>query len=226
MTIYTIMYSYEKEASRSQNDYLDLVTASRTCSALFYQPVFGKTIAYIFSTATLVSINTVLTVACLFLYLSVWRSLRSDVHVDTAKAAIIHLYWRLSLIVAMSSASWVSLTVIEWYKLFNINGHLTDDEFFSARFILFQFSPTVNPFIYTLTGSHFGRSMKRCWKYLRCRVSLGRSRYRLYGEDIGGVRRCSCVPCVECVRPWEYFDTEEQVSEETEAFVSNAGPAS
>ena len=216
ISTYTSLHSFEQVASRT--NHIDMVTASRICSALSYTPVLGKILTYTFSTATIVSINSVLTVACLLLYLSVWRNL-SDVHADATRSAIINVYWRLSCIVFINAASWVSLTVIEWYTVFNNHLNLN---FTAAIVILYQISPTVNPFIYTITGWPFGRSVERCWKYLRCRVSLGRSRYQLYNEEIVGVRRCPCIPCVQCLRPWEYFDTEEQVSEETCAYVSNA----
>ena len=196
------------------------------------------------SAGILASINIVLCASCAFLYLSICMYLRrqvfrrddhSAVHSSSVEE-LITLYWRLTLIVFINVVTWLPVTVAHWYTIgvasqqssftVNVTSFVNDrgpvfKDLTATNLILVSVGPAVNPLIYTVAGRQFIQSVKRCWRQLRCRVSFHCSQETNNEDYRIGVRRCSCIPCIHCIRPWEYFDSVQWDTEETSAFPSD-----
>ena len=192
------------------------------------------------SAGILASINIVLCASCAFLYLSICMYLRrqgfrrddhSAVHSSSVEE-LITLYWRLTLIVFINVVTWLPVTVAHWYTIgvasqqFSFNssvnyGSPVFKDLTATNLILVSVGPAVNPLIYTIAGRQFIQSVKRCRRQLRCRVSFHCSQETSNEDYRIGVRQCSCIPCIHCIRPWEYLDSVQWDTEETSAFLSD-----
>ena len=177
----------------------------------------------------LLSINTFLVLACTVLYLQVCRKMRAR-NLQTSQP------WRsdeqrpqrrLSVIVLVNTVCWLPATVIHWWSFLEIFIGDGNCIFFSTsaavNMLLISISPAVNPLIYTLAGRNFLQSIRSCFRRLKCHVSLRCSRDNRRDDPypITGVDRCTCIPCIKCVRRWEDFDTVSWPSEETKLLSSD-----
>ena len=179
--------------------------------------------------AILASINTLLIVSCAFLYLTMCIRLKQHfVTTDSSTTRsqevteLIKLKCRLTLIILINMVCWIPVTTVHWYVFF-FNGGTLGSELFqdltATNLVLVSLGPAVNPLIYTITGKQFIQFVWRCWKFLKCHVAIRRPGQREHDNHVIGVRRCSCIPCIQCVRPWD-LDTDWLDAEPTSRFSS------
>ena len=170
---------------------------------------------------TLVSLNSLLSVSCAVLYLTMCIRLNRQFHtpsdVPTMRSQgvteLTKLKWRLTLIVLINTGCWITVTTIHVYLLYYPGefGEAYILELIATSFVLVSISPAINPLIYTIAGKQFVKFLKRCWKFLKCQVTIGRTRELKYDDYLIEVRRCSCIPCVQCIKPRDLdtWNTEE-----------------
>ena len=157
----------------------------------------------------LASTNTLLSVSCAFLYLSICIRLNrqffnpeniSTIH-SNGVAELTKLKWRLTLIVLINTICWIPVTTIHWYLIFtkgSVVGRALFQNLTATNLIL---SPAINPLIYTIAGKQFIQFLNKCWKFLKCQVTVRCPKEPGYDDYLIGVKRCSCIPCVQCTRP-------------------------
>ena len=189
--------------------------------------------------AALASLNAVLCVSCAFLYLSICMYIRKQVFRRNDRFAVhsssveefTTLQWRLALIVFIDVVTWLPVTVIHCYSMAIVirDWYGSEDRHYPTKFqdltatnlVLVSVGHAVNPLVYTIAGRQFVQFVKGCWRYLRCRVSFHCSEESTSDDYRIGIRRCSWIPCIRCIRPWEYLDSVQWDTENTSPFSSD-----
>jgi hypothetical protein len=169
-----------------------------------------------------VSLNSILSLACAFVYLAVCirlhQQFQTPANASTMRSQgvteLSKLKWRLASIVLINTLCWMTVTIIHvrlftFFYVESIGPDLSAD-MVAICLVLVSISPAINPLIYTIAGKQFKKFLKRCWEYLKCQVVCGRPREMQPDNYLIGQRRCSCIPCMQCVRPQalEKWDTE------------------
>ena len=137
-----------------------------TCHKVGFECFKGKDTDLVMGVlgATLASLNTFLSVACAFLYLTMCIRLNRQFsvaeNVSTMHSQGIReltkLKWRLTLIVLITTVCWIPVTTIHWYTMFSGSsalGRALFEDLTAANLILVSISPAVNPLIYTIAIS-------------------------------------------------------------------------
>ena len=166
----------------------------------------------------LASLQTVLTLTCAFLYIFLCLKLRTRAVNVTGRSDMHKLHLRLSVIVVLNTLCWIPVTVLHWitvydYNLKKVSSWLNDST--AACVLLISISPTVNPLIYTFTGKNFFHSMRKCWRRMKCDISVRRSSSNYHEDHIRRVERCSCIPCIRCVHQDEENDPDYCKTQDT-----------
>ena len=206
-------YGYCYSSSRSfTHDNQTTIYNSSECTITSYS--VNSPYSYVFSSvATLVplitaSLGTVLTLTSAFLYLFVCLKLRTRAANLAGRSDMHKLQLRSSVIVLLNTLCWIPVTVLHWVTLSDevsvANVNWSNDST-AASVLLISISPAVNPLIYTFTGKNFLHSIRKYWRRLKCDISLRRNPNYL-DDNIRGVERCSCIPCVRCVHRDEEND--------------------
>jgi hypothetical protein len=167
-----------------------------------------------------VSLNSLLSLSCAFIYLAICirlnRRFRMTDNVSQGVTELSKLKWRLSFIVLINTACWIPVTTIHISvvnKYFNVELKPSTEMFdlLATNVILISISPAINPLIYTISGKQFMKFLKRCWKFVKCHVTIGDPRETDNVDYPIGERRCTCFPCIQCIRPTgiDVWNTEE-----------------
>jgi hypothetical protein len=164
-------------------------------------------------------LNSLLSLSCAFIYLAVCIRLNRQFHmtdnVSQGVTELSKLKWRLSFIVLINTACWIPVTTIHiGFTITYFLRSLPPTEMFdllATNVILISISPAINPLIYTISGKQFMKFLKRCWKFVKCHVTIGDPRETDNVDYPIGERRCTCFPCIQCIRPTgiDVWNTEE-----------------
>ena len=171
------------------------------------------------------SMNTILTLACGFHYsLLSLLLLRAGSQTNaTQRSDIDKLRWSLRLIVFLNNLCWIPTTVLHWITAFGNFKHISDswlNKSTVTSVLLISIGPAANPFIYTLTGKNFLRSIRKFCRRMKCEISVRRNSSNCHDDHTRGVERCSCIPCVKCVHLFRDFETEYWNTDETKLLSS------
>jgi hypothetical protein len=169
-----------------------------------------------------VSINCLLSLICAFVYIALCVRLTrqfhkpEDVHSGGGATELAKLKWRLALIVLINTACWMAVSIIHILRLlytydFMVSQDLISEDLIAVSVVLISTSPTINPLIYTIAGKQFLKFLKRCWKFLKCQISIRPSWETEHDYYLIGEKRCSCIPCIQCTVPRDLdrWNTEE-----------------
>ena len=160
----------------------------------------------------LASHNSILAFASVVLYLLLCiRLRRAASQVNLTERSDIHkLQWRLSVIILLNALCWIPVTAVIWTTTIVNNSDSWKNDSTAASVLVISISPAVNPLIYTFIARNFLHSIRKYWRRIECEIYLRRNSANYDDDDITGVERCSCIPCMRCVHRYEdYWITEE-----------------
>ena len=154
------------------------------------------------------SLCTFLTLSYVVLYLIVCLTVRRRAsRGNLTRTSDIHKFqWRLSVIVLINIACWISTTALHWSKILGFSSENVDstksqqfNNATAAIVLLISISPAVNPLIYTFTGKNFLHSIRKFCRRMKCDISVRRNSSNYHDDQTRAVERCSCIPWVRCV---------------------------